>query len=1090
MLTSFVAACLITQTTPYQRPRDIWVFRSVLDKNARMISAALNENLWVAYDTQTCGLYKAWTGGVKFDGAVYTTVHGPQPTSLGTPYILNKGATWQIQDGDHFPGLTPRYMGYRIKNNQLFISIELKTDTGQVVKVEENPEYFSSMANVVGLRRSFNVSGLKGEQVLRVLWAETAPGTLLDRVAKNVTFSGRAKLPDSNEIAGYANIGNGSSEFIVTYPKSGTPNGVTPPDEDGVELATQPTPKPTPATQQDVSSQRVPGLSLRVYWTGIEMSAIPELISGQTPNYSVIIPSLNLGNGDFGPDGDNFLAHVTGFINVTQAGTYEFQIGSDDGSRLFIGDNLVVDHDGLHGKQFKAGKTELNVGENSIRIEMFESGADEALELQWKKPGDTEFTTVPASAFTTPAGEVRVTAPGKKGVMGIDNFRPGDRRPLEDVHPAFTLTQARPNEFHPRVGGIAFLPNRDMLICTWDADGAVYQVKNWDKAQSQMSVKRIAAGLAEPLGIKVVDGRTYVLQKQELTELIDHDKDGITDEYRCVANGWGVTSNFHEFAFGLEYRNGKFYGNLATAINPGGSSTQPQNPDRGRTVEIDAKTGEYKFIVSGLRTPNGIGFGSFGHLYISDNQGDWLPSSKIMLVKEGAFYGNRSVEPIAKADTPEDPPVVWLPQNEIGNSPSQIAPLNHGPYKGQMVHGDVTHGGLKRVYVEEVDGVLQGCVFRFTQGLEAGSNRVVVAPDGSFIVGGIGSSGNWGQTGKQSYGTQRLAYNNRSVFEMLSVSPRRNGLEIKFTEPLHKDVGNTPAYYNVNQYRYVPTVEYGGPKVDEEVLDVKAVWVSQDRKTVFLNIDGLKEKGHIAFVHCHQSLQSKSNQFLWATEAWLTMNEIPAKDGPMPTRRVDQPSEPVQGNKLTNSMSNFQGWNRDTVPSAWTLKNGILSFTPGSEGGDIRTVKKYKNFDLSFDWKVGPAGNSGVMYFAQDRPGQYPWQCAPEYQILDNTKHVDGRNPLTSAGAMYALVRPDFDYTRPVGEWNTSRIVAKNGVIEHWLNHKLMVKVDMNSQAFRDLVAQSKFQDMPEFGKFTEGYLVFQDHGDPVSYRNITIKEN
>ena len=809
------------------------------------------------------------------------------------------------------------------------------------------------------------------------------------------------------------------------------------------------------------------------------------MISGQTPNYSVVIPQLNLGNGDFGPDGDNFLAHVTGFINVTQAGTYEFNLASDDGSRLFIGDNLVIDHNGLHGKQFKSGKTELNVGENSIRVEMFENGADEALELQWKKPGDKEFTTVPASAFTTPAGEVRVTAPGKKGVMGIDNFREGDRRPLEKVHPAYTLSQARPDNFHPRVGGIGF-QGKDMLICTWDADGAVYRITNWDKSPSQMTVKRIAAGLAEPLGLKVVDGRIYVLQKQELTELIDTDKDGVTDEYRCVANGWGVTANFHEFAFGLEYRNGKFYGNLATAINPGGASTYPQNHDRGRTVEIDAKTGEFKFITSGLRTPNGIGFGALGNLYIADNQGDWLPSSKILLVKEGAFYGNRSVEPVEKATTPEDPPVVWLPQNEIGNSPSQIAPLNDGPYKGQMVHGDVTHGGLKRVFVEKVDGVLQGCVFRFTQGLEAGINRVVVAPDGSFIVGGIGSNGNWGQTGKQSFGTQRLAYNGNPVFEMLSASPRRNGIEVKFTLPLNTETGNVPSYYQVKQWRYVPTKEYGGPKIDEEELTVTGVNVSADRKTVFLQVDGLKE-GHLSYVHCHQSLQSKDNQFMWSTEAWLTMNKIPAKDGPRPNGKMANPG-PVEGTVLTKSMNNFMGWNKDHVPTGWTLKDGVLNYAPGGEGGDLRTVKKYGDFDLTFEWKIGPGGNSGVMYFAQDRPGQYPWQCAPEYQVLDNTKHADGRNPFTSASAIYALVRPEYDYTRPVGEWNVSRIVVRNGVVKHYLNHKLMASADMDSQEFKDLVAASKFQDMPEFAKFREGYIVFQDHGDPVSYRNIVIK--
>lgn len=1073
MLTSLVAACLIAAPAP-DRPRDIWVFRSVLDQNARMLTAALSEDLWVAYDTQSCSLYKAWTGGVKFDGAVYTTVHGPQPTSVGSPYILNRGETWGLMERGATAGLKPRYMGYRFKQGGVHIAFQFTTQEGQKVTVSESPEFLPAGSGSVGLRRHFEVSGLKSGQLLSVSWQEQVAGTVLDKIAIGALFP-----PASKADIRTALLDNGSNEFVETFPKSGTPGGIR-----------QDPPEPTPPAQpeqdqQDVSKERVPGLSLRVYFTGIEMSEIPELITGQTPNYSVVIPSVKLGSADWGPDKEQILAHITGFINAKQAGSYEFELGSDDGAKLWIGDNLIVDNNGLHGKEFKKGRAEMVAGENTIRIEYFNGPADGDLELRWKQPGEAAFTTVPASAFTTPAGEVRVTAPGKKGVMGVDNFRPGDRRPLEEVHPAYTLSQARPSWFHPRVGGIGFLPNGDMLICTWDADGAVYQLSGWDKSPIYRTVKRVAAGLAEPLGLKVVDGRTYVLQKQELTELIDNDGDGLVDEYRCVANGWGVTANFHEFAFGLEYKSGKFYGTLATAINPGGRSTQPQNQDRGRAIEIDAKTGEYRFIVSGLRTPNGIGFGAKGLLYIADNQGDWLPSSKILLVRDGAFYGNRSVEPVAKKDTPEDPPVVWLPQNEIGNSPSQITALNDGPYKGQMLHGDVTHGGLKRVYVEEVGGVLQGTVFRFTQGLEAGINRVVTAPDGSIVVGGIGSSGNWGQTGKQSYGTQRLVYNRASVFEMLSCSPRRNGIELKFTEPLSRETGDTANYYEVKQWRYVPTSEYGGPKVDETTIPVDTVWVSQDRKTVFLGFKGLKE-GHVAYVHCHHSLQSQSGQFMWSTEAWMTNNRIPAKDGPVSPSRPATAKAP-SGKNLTSSLANFTGWNKDHVPTGWTLVGGILSYAPGKEGGDLRTAQSYGDFDLSFQWKIGPGGNSGVMYHSQERPNQYPWQTGTEYQVLDNSKHADGRNPFTSAGALYALYRPEYDYTRPVGEWNSSRIVCKGGIVEHWLNHKLMLRVDLDSQEFKDKVAASKFKDMPEFAKFRDGYIVFQDHGDPVSYRNIVI---
>jgi len=96
---------------------------------------------------------------------------------------------------------------------------------------------------------------------------------------------------------------------------------------------------------------------------------------------------------------------------------------------------------------------------------------------------------------------------------------------------------------------------------------------------NDIKVKQIAAGLAEPLGLKVVDNEIYVLQKQELTKLIDHNGDDIIDEYQTVSKNWKVSANFHEFAFGLVYKDGYFYATLATAINPGGASTQPQIQD-------------------------------------------------------------------------------------------------------------------------------------------------------------------------------------------------------------------------------------------------------------------------------------------------------------------------------------------------------------------------------------------------------------------------------------------------------------------------------------------------------------------------------
>ncbi len=188
-----------------------------------------------------------------------------------------------------------------------------------------------------------------------------------------------------------------------------------------------------------------------------------------------------------------------------------------------------------------------------------------------------------------------------------------------------------------------------------------------------------------------------------------------------------------------------------------------------------------RYVAGGLRTPNGIGIGVDNEIFVADNQGDWLPSSKILHVTQGAFFGCRSVDSAGTVTLKDKPPVVWLPQDEIGNSPSTPLAINDGPYKGQMIHGEVTHGGIKRVFVEKVNGEYQGVVFRFIQGLEAGVNRIVWGPDGALYVGGVGNPGNWQQSGKLWYGLQRLKYNEKPAFEMLAVRAKNDGVEIEFT---------------------------------------------------------------------------------------------------------------------------------------------------------------------------------------------------------------------------------------------------------------------------------------------------------------------
>jgi cytochrome c len=446
---------------------------------------------------------------------------------------------------------------------------------------------------------------------------------------------------------------------------------------------------------------------------------------------------------------------------------------------------------------------------------------------------------------------------------------PGFGSSLVELHPSLTLINIRPEWFKPRVAGMDFTSDGKLLVSTWDSLGAVYAIDNLNKTEGEIEIKCIAKGLSEPLGIKVVDDDIYVLQKHELTQLVDHNGDGVIDEYKTICNEFGATPDFHEFSYGLEYRDGYFYANLGLAMRL--MSHEQQHEDRGTTIRID-KNGQFEKIMIGLRQANGIGFGIDDQLFITENQGNWSPACKIIHVQEGTFQGCHFGTGDRYKGLREIPPAVWLPQDEIGNSPSQPTLLKFGSYKGQMLHGDVTHGGLKRVFLEKINNSYQGCVFRFTQGLEAGINRLAWGPDNALYVGGVGMNGNWGWKGKQ-YGLQKLIFTDRPVFEILSIQATASGFDINFTLPIDEqtfDIDNML----IDQWRYENSSRYGSPKFDLLKLKILQATISPNGKAVHLDIEGLK-KEHVIHFLLDYNLKSKNGQELWSGEAWYTLNNIP-----------------------------------------------------------------------------------------------------------------------------------------------------------------------------------------------------------------------
>jgi hypothetical protein len=163
-------------------------------------------------------------------------------------------------------------------------------------------------------------------------------------------------------------------------------------------------------------------------------------------------------------------------------------------------------------------------------------------------------------------------------------------------------------------------------------------------------------------------------------------------------------------------------------------------------------------------------------------------------------------------------------------------------------------------------------------------------------------------------------------------------------------------------------------------------------------------------------------------------------------------------------------------------------------GGDLMTVQTYDSFDLRLEWKIGPGGNSGIKYNVSEEMSMSipPPQAAIgfEYQILDDDENPDALvGPNRTAGALYDLIAPRDKSLRPVGEYNESRIVLRGGHGEHWLNGRKVLEFDLGTPEMEELVAASKYRDIPGFAEKRRGHIVLQEHGSAVWFRNIRIRE-
>jgi type 1 glutamine amidotransferase len=673
-------------------------------------------------------------------------------------------------------------------------------------------------------------------------------------------------------------------------------------------------------------SELEPGVTLQVFHSGRSIDMVAEPVPGFSPNLDELRATIDFeGAEDFAPvvpdaSGageleyeDFYVAVVTGYVLTVETGLHAFRLTSDDGSMLHIDGERLIWNRGVHAALPADGAVELQPGLHALKILFFENEGGEVLRLEWKPPGADEYQVVPEAALFTEAGVTRVVAPGEKPTSDeVEGLRPGDGIHLNKSHPSYSIDTIHPAGFDPMVGCLATLPDGRLVIGTFEPknNGEWLEEPNgqlWvlsrlpapGESPDKVVVESFVEGFYHPLGMTVVDGALYVAQRDEITKLEDADGDGSYETRSTLAAGW-VSDNYHHFTFGLEHHEGFLYATLSTSIGSGDDDVltgelvginglNPKN--RGTLMKIALDTGEIEYVCGGFRTPNGVLVDGSGRVFVGENQGAWQPAGRVNHAQPGNFYGHYNEthatterypdggEPALFADVqPAAQPALWLPQNEVCNSPTDFVIVPSGRFEGQMLIGEVKLGGIRRANLETVNGVVQGAVFRFSQGFEGGVNRLLWGPeiDGepSLYVGCIGERASWSWRGTRT-GLQRMSpTGDESTLEFHSIHATETGFTIDFTRPVKVEDLEDTTRYELSQWHYEPTPEYGGPKVDEEELVVTVASASPDGTSVTITVPGLKP-GRCVYLRTDPA--GAQGETMWSPEAWYTLNEIPGR---------------------------------------------------------------------------------------------------------------------------------------------------------------------------------------------------------------------
>jgi len=483
--------------------------------------------------------------------------------------------------------------------------------------------------------------------------------------------------------------------------------------------------------------------------------------------------------------------------------------------------------------------------------------------------------------------------------------------PSPRPHPSYDNTNINPPTWITNdpngYGGLAWLDDGRMVALEFVSQGVsagnVQLLSGVLTANSgaDITTETIATGLYQPLGVEVVGNTIYVIEKDQLSKI---EPNGSSWDYSQEYNGHDplIEENYgHWFSMGLLFHDAKFYWSLGGFYAYNNNRPTPER--HGTVVEYDPVAGTHDFLVHGFRNTGGMALGPEGTICTNDNQGDWLPSSKVICIEAGNWYGYYGDDAQMRMGRQESPPTIWNTHQNMsssrdytgyGRSPGEMLMLKKGVFAGQMLMADITTAWLSRLFFEKVNGHWQGANFNFGGGFNSGAWRLLLAPDDeTVIVAGLGVfvSGGWAYADSANNmepthsSLHRLVPNGTQTFEILAIrSMSETEMEVEFTMPANAAAG-LPGNYDVSIWWNDPARGYGsGHKTDLQNINVTNVALSSDgtKATLSFAILDLYEGSVVRITIDPNNVKSNSGDDFWYWYGDYTLTNFgPADNTPV-----------------------------------------------------------------------------------------------------------------------------------------------------------------------------------------------------------------